>query len=154
MVAQKRQSAGKGGKDNGGKSSFKSAGPHKRGPYRAVCAQGGVADGGRPCGLFNGARAGLRQIRAVCGGRRGGSAVFDGCDTSQIVLWLAGHLHVNKIQETSPGPSVVNISTLDGGRYNLFDIDGGRLRVTTVDPRTGSRTAWHSAELNIKTDNR
>ena len=84
----------------------------------------------------------------------GGSAVFDGCDTSQIVLWLAGHLHVNKIQETSPGPSVVNISTLDGGRYNLFDIDGGRLRVTTVDPRTGSRTAWHSAELNIKTDNR
>ena len=49
----------------------------------------------------------------------GGSAVFDGCDTSQIVLWLAGHLHVNKIQETSPGPSVVNISTLDGGRYNL-----------------------------------
>ena len=45
----------KGGKDNGGKSSFKSAGPHKRGPYRTVCAQGGVADGGRPCGLFNGA---------------------------------------------------------------------------------------------------
>ena len=77
MVAQKRQSAGKGGKDNGGKSSFKSAGPHKRGPYRAVCAQGGVADGGRPCGLFNGAWARLRQIRAVCGGRRGGSAVFD-----------------------------------------------------------------------------
>lgn len=34
----------------------------------------------------------------------GGSAVFDGCDTSQIVLWLAGHLHVNKIQETSPVP--------------------------------------------------
>lgn len=76
MVAQKRQSAGKGGKDNGGKSSFKSAGPHKRGPYRAVCAQGGVADGGRPCGLFNGARARFWQIRAVCGGRRGGSAPF------------------------------------------------------------------------------
>lgn len=50
------------------------------------------------------------------------------------MLWLTGHLHVNKIQETSPGPSVVNISTLDGGRYNLFDIDGERLRVTTVDP--------------------
>lgn len=46
MVAQKRQSAGKGGKDNGGKSSFKSAGPHKRGltvPYvrRAVWLMAG-----------------------------------------------------------------------------------------------------------------
>lgn len=80
----------------------------------------------------------------------GGSAIFDGFDTSHIVLWLAGHLHENKIRETEPGPSVVNISTLDDGRYNLFDLDGGRLRVTTVDPRTGNRTAWHFSELNFK----
>ena len=77
MVAQKKTKCReRGGKDNGGKSSFKSAGPDKRGPYRAVVRRA-VADGGRPCGLFNGARARLRQIRAVCGGRRGGSAVFD-----------------------------------------------------------------------------
>ena len=83
----------------------------------------------------------------------GSSAVFDGCDTSQIVLWLAGHLHVNKIQETSPGPSVVNISTLDGGRYNLFDIDGGRLR---VDRRSADRQPDRMAlrRTEHQTDNR
>lgn len=81
----------------------------------------------------------------------GGSAIFDNFDTSHIVLWLAGHLHENQIRETTPGPSLVNISTLDEGRYNLFDLNGRQLRVTTVCPRTDVRTPWHASELNIKT---
>ena len=45
-----------------------------------VCAQGGVADGRRPCGLLfaaRGRKSSARNTRTVCGGRRGGSAVFD-----------------------------------------------------------------------------
>lgn len=81
----------------------------------------------------------------------GGSTTFARFDTSHIVLWLAGHLHENTFRQTTPGPSLVNISTLNEGCYNLFDLDNGQLRVTTVFPRTGIRTAWHASELNIKT---
>lgn len=67
---------------------------------------------------------------------------FSGVDGSRIVLWLAGHIHLNGLQETEPGPSVVNVSTLDHGRYNLIEIDGDTLRVSTVTPRTGTRECW------------
>lgn len=83
-----------------------------------------------------------------------GARIFSGMETGRIVLWLAGHIHRNIVQETVPGPSVVNVSTLDGGRYNRIEIVGGNLRVTTVAPRTGDEECWYETRLRTPIDNR
>lgn len=76
-----------------------------------------------------------------------GERIFPAVETHSIVLWLAGHIHRNIVQQTVPGPSVVNVSTLEGGRYNIIEISDGVLRITTVAPRTGERECWYETRL-------
>ena len=74
--------------------------------------------------------------------------IFSAVDTGRIVLWLAGHIHLNGVQQTVPGPSAVSVSSLDGGRYNIVEIDGDSLRITVVSPRTGEQECWYETKIN------
>ena len=76
-----------------------------------------------------------------------GGQLFSGVDTGRIVLWLSGHIHRNSVHPTIPGPSVVNISTLEEGRYNIVEITDGLLRITTVAPRTATSECWYETRL-------
>lgn len=76
-----------------------------------------------------------------------GTQIFSGIDTRRIVLWLAGHTHRNSVQATVPGPSATNVSTLEGGRYNIVEITDGMLRLTTVAPRTARSECWYETRL-------
>ncbi len=76
-----------------------------------------------------------------------GAQLFSGIDTGRIVLWLAGHMHRNSVHPTHPGPSVVNVSSLEDGRYNIIEIDDGLLRITTVAPRTATSECWYETRL-------
>ncbi len=76
-----------------------------------------------------------------------GAQLFSGIETGRIVLWLAGHIHRNSVHPTHPGSSVVNISTLEDGRYNIVEITDGLLRITTVAPRTAASECWYETRL-------
>ncbi|MDE6778728.1 MAG: metallophosphoesterase [Alistipes sp.] len=76
-----------------------------------------------------------------------GERIFAAVDTVRIVLWLAGHIHRNTVQATVPGPSAVNVSTLEGGRYNIIEITDGVLSITTVAPRTAEERCWYETRL-------
>ncbi len=83
-----------------------------------------------------------------------GPRIFAGIETGRIVLWLAGHIHRNIVQATVPGPSAVNVSSLEGGRYNLVEIVDGNLRMTTVAPRDATAECWYETRLCTPIDNR
>lgn len=76
--------------------------------------------------------------------------IFPAVETDRIALWLAGHIHRNIIHGNDTAPAAVNISTLEGGRYNIVETGGGTLRITTVAPRSGERECWYETPFGTR----